>query len=347
MFRNIYFLVFIIFLIIYGASLLIFWQNFFKFSEKALYSRTQAIRLMNELDEVGTTGKLEQGKPATLLFIGDIMLSRGVANQIQKHNDYKYPFLKIAETIKSADLSFGNLEGPISARGANQGSQYSFRADPKAVEGLKFAGFDILSVANNHIFDWGQDALLDTLSIARDNGIKTIGAGENFEKANSPVFKNISGIKIAFLAYTNLYPESLSASENKPGISSFDAERVKKEIAEIKNSGSADIVIVSFHWGEEYQNRANNLQKDIARSLIDVGADLIIGHHPHVIQEIEKYKDKWVAYSLGNFVFDQYFSEETKTGLILKVKVQNKKIIDIEQAKIRINETFQPEIIGL
>ena len=299
---------------------------------------------MRQLEEVELATNPALARPVSLLFTGDIMLSRGVANQIEKHNDYKYPFLKIAETIKSADLSFGNLEGPISARGANQGSQYSFRDDPRVVEGLKFAGFDILSVANNHIFDWGQEALMDTLSIAHDNGIETVGAGENFEKANMPVIKNISGTKIAFLAYTNLYPESLGARKNKPGISSFDIERIKKEIAEMKNSQTADIVVVSFHWGDEYQTKANNSQKNIAHSLIDAGADLIIGHHPHVIQEIERYQNGWIAYSLGNFIFDQNFSEETKTGLILKAKIQNKKITDIEQIKIKINGTFQPEI---
>jgi poly-gamma-glutamate synthesis protein (capsule biosynthesis protein) len=344
MLRNAHFLILVFILIASAAGLIQFWREFFALYEKALVSKTRAELLMRQLEEVELAANPASGKPISLLFAGDIMLSRGVANQIKKHDDYKYPFLKIASATAAADLTFGNLEGPISDKGQNMGSQYSFRDDPKTIEGLKFAGFDVLSVANNHIFDWGQEALLDTLVITRDNGIETVGAGENYEKANAPVIKNISGTKIAFLAYTNLYPKSLEAETNRPGISSFDVEKVKEEIAEIKNS-SADIIVVSFHWGDEYQTKAGNSQKNIARSLIDAGADLIIGHHPHVVQEVENYRGKWIVYSLGNFIFDQYFSEETKTGLILKVKIKNKKITDVEQIKIKISGTFQPEII--
>jgi len=161
------------------------------------------------------------------------------------------------------------------------------------------------------------------------------------------LIKEINGARIAFLAYTNLLPESLEVSENSSGISSFELEKVKTEIQYIKNSKTADIVIVSFHWGDEYQSHSNLNQENIAHSLIEAGADLIIGHHPHVIQEIEKYLDGWVAYSLGNFVFDQNFSEETTNGLMLKVIIKNKKISEVLPIKIKINSAFQPEIIGL
>ena len=283
------------------------------------------------------------------MFVGDIMLSRGITKQIEKYQDNRYPFLKIASTTQSADLTFGNLEGPISSRGRNQGSIYSFRAKPEAVEGLKFAGFDILSLVNNHIWDWGKEALEDTIDILKENEIEPVGIDRNYEEANAPVIFEInlqtSDIpkindnirmsdvqrlnwdigspkiesyitKIAFLAYTNLYPNSFKANGNSAGISDFDIEKIKNEIKYLKESQTADIVVISFHWGEEYQTRSNKTQQNIAHGLIEAGADLIVGHHPHIIQEIEQYQDCWIAYSLGNFVFDQSFSEETMRSLI-------------------------------
>jgi poly-gamma-glutamate synthesis protein (capsule biosynthesis protein) len=282
-------------------------------------------------------------KPITLLFAGDIMLSRSVARQMENYGDFRYPFLKIAGLTRSADLAFANLEGPISARGYDQGSIYSFRARPEAVEGLKFAGFDVLSLANNHIWDWGSEALLDTIDILKQNGIEPVGAGENYLKANSPAIKDIRGTKIAFFAFTNLYPESLEAGADYSGISSFNIEKIKEEISRLKEFGEADIIVVSLHWGNEYEPEASQYQRDIAESLFESGADLIIGHHPHVIQEIEGK----IAYSLGNFVFDQSFSEETMEGMILKVVIRDKKISETVPLKIKMNDTFQPEEISL
>lgn len=285
------------------------------------------------------------GPPSfTLLFVGDIMLARGVATQTKKANDYAHPFRLIADTLKEADLTFGNLEGPISARGKNQGSKYSFRADPRTIEGLSLSGFDILSVANNHIWDWGADALTDTLTLLRDNDIYPVGAGPNNEEANKPVFFSAGDTRLAFLAYTNLYPKSLEASNTRPGISSFNLENSQKHIREIEEKNEADIIIVSFHWGDEYKTASNQLQRKIARSLIDAGADLIIGHHPHVIQEIEQYKHGWIAYSLGNFIFDQSFSKETMEGLLFKITLEGKKIYTTESINVSLNSTFQPAL---
>jgi len=124
-------------------------------------------------------------------------------------------------------------------------------------------------------------------------------------------------------------------------------EKIKTEIQKIKNSKTADIIMVSLHWGDEYQNQSNLSQQNTARFLIENGADLIIGHHPHVAQEIEHYRNGWAVYSLGNFVFDQYFSKETMEGLMLRVVVKSKKILNIAPEEVRINNAFQPEIKSL
>lgn len=291
----------------------------------------------------------------TLLFVGDIMLSRGVDYMVKKYGggDYRYPFLNIADEFKKADFLFGNLEGPISERGANQGSIYSFRAEPKAVEGLMFAGFDVMSLANNHILDWGRDALADTASILAINGVKPVGAGRNYEEANKPVrfayslkdrpYRALGDTRFAVLAYTNLMPQSMEATADHPGLSSFSIEKATEAIRAAKLN--ADIVIILFHWGDEYQIHSNELQQKIGRAMIDVGVDLVVGHHPHVVQEIEQYENGWIIYSLGNFVFDQNFSDDTRRGLMAKVTVRDKKIERVEPIEIKFTKTFQPYVV--
>ncbi len=283
-------------------------------------------------------------EPVTLLFVGDMMLTRGVGVSIWKNGggDPRYPFLLVASTTVGVDLVVGNLEGPISARGVNVGSIYSFRHPPERVEGLAFAGFDVVSLANNHIWDYGRAALEDTLLTLRDAGIAPVGAGRNFDEANAPYIADIKGTRIAFLSYTNLYPESLWATENRPGISNPDLQNLKSKILNLKSE--VDILVILFHWGDEYQPKSHPREQALAHELIDAGADLIVGHHPHVVQEIENYGGKYIAYSLGNFVFDQNFSEETMRGLILKVKVKNKKIESVEPIAIQISPDFQPAI---
>ncbi len=280
-------------------------------------------------------------KQITLIFVGDIMLNRGVKYMIEKYGngDYKFPFLKIANElkgIKGAKLLFGNLEGPISDKGVKVGSIYSFRMNPKVIDGLKFVGFDILSVANNHIFDYGREAMEDTFLRLKEAGIDYVGGGFNEKEAYSPKIKEIEGIKIAFIAYTNLGTPYWSAKDSRSGITWLEKDRMEKEMKGAKNQ--ADLVIVSIHHGEEYFSKPTQFQISISKAAIDSGADLVIGHHPHVIQKIEKYKDGWIVYSLGNFVFDQGFSEKTMKGLLFKVIIENSKIKEVIPIEVKISE---------
>ena len=280
----------------------------------------------------------------TLFFVGDIMLDRGVELEIKKNgnSDFKFPFLKIEKDLREADVLFGNLEGPISDKGQKVGSIYSFRMDPKAIDGLLFSGFDVLSVANNHMFDYGREAMEDTFFRLKEAGIDYIGGGLNEAEAYSPKIKEINGTKIAFLAFTNLGSPYWEAKENRSGIAWLDKERLENSIKEAKKK--SDIIIVSMHFGDEYKTSPTPEQKELARLAVDSGANLVIGHHPHVIQLVEKYQEGYIAYSLGNFIFDQNFSEETMKGLILKVFVENGKIKEVAPVEFEINQNFQPEI---
>ena len=321
-------------------------------------------KITNEIDSlyleaIASQNFLKKERATTLIFVGDIMLDRGVKGMVEKYGkgDYKFPFLKIAEELQKADILFGNLESIISDKGEKVGSIYSFRADPKAIEGLKFAGFDILSVANNHIFDYGREAMEDSFKRLKEAQIDFVGGGFNEIEAYAPVIKEVnpstsstssrqagSGqVKIAFLAYTNLGSEYWSAKGNRSGIAWLTAENLEKGVREAKEN--ADLVIVSIHFGDEYQKKANSEQKYFAHLAIDSGADLVICHHSHIVGEVEEYKGKYIFYSLGNFVFDQKFSKETMEGLMLKVLLKNAKIKEVIPIGIKINEHFQSEII--
>lgn len=294
------------------------------------------------------TGKKESivnvsSKTSTLLFVGDIMLSRAIGSSMGKNNNWSYPFLKVADLLKSADLTFGNLESPISKNGTKVGSIYSFKADPKSIEGLLYSGFDVVSVANNHIWDYGGEAFKDTLKILKENNISYIGGGFTYDEAHTPIIKEVNGAKIAYLGYTNLLPPFLGTKGDKLTVAFPDEGQMIMDINNAK--GLADIVVVSFHWGNEYETRHNSYQENLAHVAINAGANLVVGHHPHVIQEIEKYKDGYIAYSLGNFVFDQNFSDETKTGLLLSVTLKNKKIDQVTSEKVNFNSSYQPFIV--
>lgn len=277
----------------------------------------------------------------TLLFAGDIMLSRGVGARMAAKGDWTHPFHKVAEMLRSADLTFANLECPISDAGRERGHLYSFRADPRALEGLLFAGFDVVSLANNHAYDWGPEALLDTIQRLDKAGIRAVGAGANDREAHYPVVVDLEGVRVAFLAYVSIEPRAASAGAEKPGVAWLDPEQVLADIRFARPL--ADILVVSPHWGIEYAPKPELWQVELARRMIDAGADFVVGHHPHVVQPFEEYAGGWIAYSLGNFVFDQK-PPSTRRGLLLKVTLRGKRIVEVSTLPTVIEPTFQAAI---
>ncbi len=274
----------------------------------------------------------------TLLFVGDVMLSRAVGRRMKALDDWNYPFEKIAPTLHSADLAFCNLECPVSDTGREQGHLYSFRADPRALAGLNFAGFRVVNTANNHMFDWGRPALVDTLERLRAAGIRPVGAGVNDLEAHYPVIVNVDGTRIAFLAYVGVAPKEAAAGVDHPGVAWLEPGRA---LADIRFARSlADIVIVCLHWGVEYAPEPGRRQVELAHRFIDAGADLIVGGHPHVVQPLEFYRGHAIAYSLGNFVFDQN-DAPTHHGLMLEATMEGKHIARVRFQPITIDRTYQ------
>jgi len=340
-------LILITFIIALSAFLLI---EIYRFPKSIDYSEPKGVKEDKSSSSPFATARVNElikEKTITLILVGDIMLDRGVEYMVEKqgNGDFRFPFLKIAKELQKADILFGNLEGVISDKGIKVGSIYSFRVEPEAIEGLSFAGFNVLSLANNHAFDYTREALEDCLFKLSKAEIGYVGAGFTEKEAYSLLIKKIKGLKIAFLAYTNLGPKTWKATETNSGIAWISEKGINKIKEDIKSAKEkADILIVSLHSGEEYSNEPTQFQIDFSKIAIETGADLIVGHHPHVIQRNEKYKNGYIFYSLGNFIFDQGFSEKTMKGQMLEILIKDGKIKELIPKEIRLNNYFQPAI---
>lgn len=279
-----------------------------------------------------------------MIVVGDISFSRGVERVIKAQKDINYLFLKIQDYLNSGDIVFGNLETPITNGREILDYEMVFRSNPGTERSLKRAGFTILSLANNHTPDFGQEGLLDTFNYLEQEGIDYVGAGKNRQEAYQPAYIESEGIRFAFLAYNdqNLVPQSYGAEENHAGTTFMDIGEMTKAIAEARQK--ADLVIVSMHSGVEYADEPTTTQTNFARAAIDAGADLVVGHHPHVVQTMEKYKGKFIFYSLGNFVFDQMWSRETRGGLMAKLYFTKNGVSKISFLPVMIENFSQPRV---
>lgn len=306
-----------------------------------LNKSNQAQDILTNISEVSF--KYERKIPeTTIYFVGDMMLTRGVESSVKKNfnGDYSQLF-KNLEELKKADILFGNLEGPVSDKGNNVGSKYSFRMNPLILPVLKNVGFDILSFANNHVGDWNVIAFEDTLTKLKKNNILKTGAGFNKKEAVTPTIIIKNGVKFGFLGFSDVGPKWIETKENSPGLL-LTSDSDFKSI--IKNADKkVDVLIISFHWGEEYKTTHNSRQEDLAYQAIDSGADMIIGHHPHVIQDIGMYKNVPIIYSLGNFIFDQSFSKNTMKGMLFSATFKEKELINTKILISIQNSKYQSE----
>ena len=319
-------------------------ENILKHLKKNVYYGTEFDALANWVKEkIGMT-EVDNSDFITLAFIGDIMLDRGIKNSVKRNFGGDYgAFLGKLTILKNYDIVFANLEGTASDKGEDFGNLYSFRMDPSIVPALKGTGIDILSVANNHVGDWGRIAYLDTLSRLKENEILYTGGGNNLEEAKQPVIIEKYGMKIGFLGFSDKGPDWMKADKENAGIllaSNPDLDEI------IKNaSGQVDYLVVSFHFGEEYQTKHDKRQEELAHRAIDNGAKIVIGTHPHVIEDMEVYKNSYIAYSLGNFIFDQGFSANTMRGMLLGIKLNKDGSMSAIRNIIQLNKLFQPDKI--
>lgn len=275
----------------------------------------------------------------TLCFTGDNLLGARMPQLIAKHGA-DWPYSAVIEVLQSADVTFGNLECPItdfatktagkSWESIQEGRNFIFKAPPEySGQILKEAGYDIVSLANNHIMDYRSEGLLDTLAALESAGVSWVGAGRNTAEAFASCILNRNGLRIGFLARSVIVPAASKAGVDSPGLAwqgGSYSDELSSAIQDL--SQHADIVIVSFHWGIEGNRQHAAYQQEIARRCIDDGALLVIGHHPHCLQGIERYKGGVIAYSLGNFLFTGK-SPVIESG-ILRVTADRRGIADVE-----------------
>ena len=248
-----------------------------------------------------------QPRQFTLVAVGDVMLDRAVGRAIKRYGPQRI-LECVRDRLRAADITFCNLESPLSTRGAHDPHNCVFRADPSAVAVLKDGGFDIVSIANNHTLNSGRRTFVDTMDVLDRYGIKYCGGRRNKETSWWPVYMYAGGLKIGFMAYTDLsFPHG---SDNKVAA---DMSNLKKQVAVA--DGKCDLLVVSFHWGEEYHRVPTKRQRQVARAAIEAGADLILGHHPHVLEGITAYAGAPILYSMGNFVFDQRPGERMESAI--------------------------------
>ncbi|MDN4077185.1 CapA family protein [Paenibacillus polymyxa] len=275
-------------------------------SSSGAKSSSEKDRQAQENSPKKDTNNDDGNSPAvTLHFIGDVQFSGKVEQRLEQ-NGFDFPYQYLGSLFHKDDLTIANLETPVTTNGVGAlNKTYVYKSSPKALTAMAAAGIDAVNLANNHILDQGTSGLLDTLNYLDEKGIAHAGAGRNAKEAYAPHYFERNGIKIALLGATRVMPEAnWNAGAQQPGVAgAYDSTAIVRSIREARNQ--ADLVIVVAHWGKERATALEPHQTELSHAFIDAGADLVVGGHPHVLQGMEQYKGKWIAYSTGNFIFSK------------------------------------------
>lgn len=279
-----------------------------------------------------------QAEPLRLIFAGDIMLDDGPGRAIAAGRD---PLAHFAAILANADFAIGNLECPIATGGQPLDNKiHTFRAHPRVLPVLK-GRFGALAVSNNHSGDYGKEAFLETLALLESQSIPYFGGGHNLTAAHAPLWIERRGLRIVVLGYNEFKPRSFEAGADWPGIAWSEDSQVIADIQAARAAG-ADLVIPFMHWGWEREPQPTERQRQLARTMIDAGADLVVGGHPHVTQGAEYYRGRLIVYSLGNFVFDGFDLPAAKQGWVLRLTLDRGGLIEWDTVAARMDEDGIP-----
>lgn len=278
--------------------------------------------------------------------VGDIMLDRGPGFVISQGN-LAYPFAKVAHLFHAADLVVGNVESALGDIGEPAPKSYPFQAPPEAAEALALAGFDVVSLANNHGMDYGPEALMQAIQLLQAQNVKPIGAGANRAEAHAPFITTVNGLTVAVLAYVNVPVEALTAfdvatwdaTDTMPGLAWGEPDIVAADVTAVRDQ--VDLVVVVLHSGFEYIEEPSEPQAAISHAAIDAGADLVIGHHAHILQGVEFYNEGVIVYGLGNFAFE--IDGDPNTA-VLNVWLDKDGVREVELIPAIIQEGGQPRL---
>ena len=263
------------------------------------------------------------GMGISALLVGDIWLSP----ELYSKRSALEESMKLLQFNRQYDLFIGNLEAPIRGTVKRKDRRAILETDKRLLKSLKLADMTIMSLANNHLNDYGEEGLLATIEECRNNGIYTVGAGKNLQDAQEPLIVKIKGVKIAVLAYadTRAYVGGVAATNNAAGIAPLELTSVVSAIKRVRSD--VDMVLLFLHWGEEYVRYPSPEMRMMARKFIEAGVSLIVGHHPHVLMGYECYKNVDIYYSLGNTIFPNIVLQD---GAILKWSQRSRKSMVVE-----------------
>jgi poly-gamma-glutamate synthesis protein (capsule biosynthesis protein) len=294
-------------------------------------------------DQPAATAPRAPRRDLTIVAVGDVNLGRQIGRRLLAGGK-SYPFALVKDEIAGADVAFANLESQISEqKGVTEGSSnYVFTAPPIAADAIADAGFDVVSTANNHAWDFGERAMRETLSTLSRVGVLSAGTGETIDEAYRPAIVERNGWRVGVVAVTGVFNSPFETSPARDHVAWADPTLVALQIKQLRATG-VDVVAVSYHGGNEYQAEATEETRAFARACVDAGADLFIGHHPHVVQGMEWYAGKPIFYSLGNFIFKQ-FDPWTDLGLAVRLTVSDGGGISVEYLPVRAD--FQPKLLG-
>lgn len=290
-----------------------------------------------------TTVEDEPGSVVTLTVVGDIMLGRRVGQRYA--DDLSVIFEPFAERLAASDITVGNLESTLSTNGEPTQGGDSFAADPAALDALQGAGFDAVTLANNHVGDYGRQAMLETFDLIDESGLGRFGAGTTLSEAAAPWIVEVNGVRVAFIG-TESIGETPAATDTDPGTNRLnmpprtpplDEDALTRITGEITETTTrAEVVIVMPHWGTQYTYDPEPIQREIAARFVDAGADLVLGGHPHQVQGWEAIGETPVVYSLPNFVFDMTFSRQVQEGMFVEIVLWGDRVLAVEPVPYRI-----------
>jgi poly-gamma-glutamate synthesis protein (capsule biosynthesis protein) len=288
----------------------------------------------------------------TLLFTGVIVPARCVQAALDANGNPDYPYQEVSQIIIQADLAVGNFNATMSDQVEHTGclDTYQLVGSPANADALQRAGFDVMSVATNHIKDcglmksWCNETFFDTLENLHRVGIQTAGAGEDLAEALEPVIINLNGVRFGFISLgDSKMDEIVFASEDNPGIARLTEENLKAAVDAVRSQ--VDVLIVLPHWGSEDNAIPNWNQRNQARQIVEAGADLVVGNHTHVVQSIQELEGVPIFYGLGNFVFDQNWGHH-RQAVILLVKFQGQRYIGYELIPTHVDGDGRVHIAG-
>ena len=304
------------------------------------------------LSQQSSNNEVETQEPELrFMAVGDIMLGRGVGMRLQKAGNYEKAFENITSVLSQGDIVFANLETPLttSTHGLDSKGKIVLKGKPEAVGALTSAGFNLVSLSNNHMMDYYEKGLFDTMSLLDANNILHSGSGNNLEEARKPAIIEKNGLKIGLLAYTDMAELifagdpylSFAADSEKSGLVPRKYETIREDVMKLRSQ--VDLLAVSLHWGVEESFTIPPEQVEFAHNLIDDGVDIILGHHPHQFQGMEVYKGKPILYSMGNFLFDQN-DPENMESFIIDMKYKGTELSEFSAIPVRILDKSYVEI---